>query len=283
MLAQAWLYGERARTRYDKVLEAHLTIPDKFNPFSSVAVLNNIAERIVFTDDVPTLLYSLWDNKQLSFHSMINSAKLPYDCFWIEYSTKMGVVPDDDIKRGMYGALIKRTGNTQDGAVKMYIVAGIEDSNKFASTIAYVCNFDRWPPLVNSERFKGRSALQFDVEYAFNIRENMRDYAGAIDELGSIVSELIFGIFLVTQPKIYKEERVEWHPKKQAARKKSNKPPLLEYRRIRMRVLTPATRYVPSKIRPQISEGETLLDTESEAAKQHRRYHNVSHGSLPTL
>ena len=75
------------KTSHDGYVERFLKLPTEFNKYSSLAMLNTLAERIVFTDDVPTLLYDMHDNKQLTFDGVLSSAKLPYDYFWLEYNT----------------------------------------------------------------------------------------------------------------------------------------------------------------------------------------------------
>ena len=278
MLAQSWLYGRRMTSPHDAVVEKHLKLPDTFNPHSSVAVLNQLAERIVFTDDVPSLLYEMHDNKQLTYEGMLTSAKLPFDCFWIEYKSIIGVEGIEDLERAQYGALVMRMPNNN---VRMYIVIGTEYHDIGSlSSIAYVVEFEHWPPKMipvpRSDRLLGR-ALQFFVNYAYNRKRIEAKDEDAMDSLGGIVTELIFGIFLVTQPKVYNDERVEWHPKKQGARAKHGKPPLLEYRRIRLRICKPVKRYnaQPTATRGLIHSITHEANTESDDAIRHRRYHKV--------
>ena len=266
MLAQEWLYGQRVPTEYDRMLERHLKQPTKFDPRSSIAILNLVAERIVFTDDVPSLLYEMNDNKQLTFEGMLSSAKLPYDCFWLEYTTVIGTNPvEDGVECVNYGALIQRIGTD---AVRMFIVIGFKLRGELINTLAYIVEFDTWPPVVS---IKQGTALSFSVPYAFN-EERLRlgKAKQSMLDLGSTVNELIFGIFLVTQPKVYNDEPVKWKAAHKRARAKSNKPPLLEYRKIRLHILKTNKRYSqrPSSIL-------SIRDTDSEEAVRHRRYHKV--------
>jgi hypothetical protein len=277
MLAQSWLYGRRVKTPHDAVIEKYLRLPNKFNPHSSVAVLNRLAERIVFTDDVPSLLYEMHDNKQLTYEGVIHSAKLPFDVFWLEYRSVIGVEGIVDLERAEYGALVVKDTNDR---VRMYIVIGtrFNDGMSFAS-LAYVVEFPSWPPIMQQYvgRPIGTKALQFYVNYAYNREKLANGDMHANDTLGGIVTELIFGIFLVTQPRTYIEQKVEWHPKKQAAREKHGKPPLLEYRHIRMRISKPIKRY--NSTATATTRGFHMIgnepDTESSDAITHRRYHKV--------
>ena len=63
------------------------------------------------------------DNKQLTFDGVLSSAKLPYDCFWLEYNTLVGMDGIHDLENTSYGALIQRIGAE---AVRMYIIVGIK-------------------------------------------------------------------------------------------------------------------------------------------------------------
>ena len=269
MLAQEWLYGNRASSPYDNMLERHLKQPTKFNPHSTIAVLNLVAERIVFTDDVPTLLYEMNDNRQLTFDGVLTSAKLPYDCFWLEYTTVVGTNPaEDGVKCVNYGALIQRIGSE---AVRMFIVIGFALEGKCINTLAYIIDFDMWPPVVKSIKHENRQALSFSVAYAFNYeRLLLKKAKQSIMDLGSTVNEIIFGIFLVTQPKVYNDEPVKWKASHAAKRARAKKPPLLEYRKIRLHIMRTNKRYSqrPTSIR-------SITDTDSEEAVRHRRYHKV--------
>ena len=277
MLAQSWLYGRRMSSPHDAIVEKHLRLPDTFNPHSSVAVLNTLAERIVFTDDVPSLLYEMHDNRQLTYEGMLTSAKLPFDTFWIEYKSILGMNEIYEITRAEYGALVCRLPN---GNVRMYIIIGTDFSDLgLISSLAYVVEFEHWPPRMQSAPLADKpmtKAMQFYVNYAYNRSSIEEKDEDATNSLGGIVTELIFGIFLVTQPKVYNDEKVEWHPKKQAARRKHNKPPLLEYRRIRLRITKPVKRYSGQ---PTAKRGIYMpnneVNTESEDAITHRRYHKV--------
>jgi len=266
MLAQHWLYGKRAPTPYDGYLQSRLELPDKFNPHSSVAILNKLAERIVFTDDVPSILYEMNDNKQLTFNGVLSSAHLPYDCFWLEYSTRVGM-GYDDIEVGHFGALVQRIGTS---SVRMICVTGLKvrEDEEMVSTLTHIIRFDQWPPANKDKQ------MSFAVDYAFN-KKALYVNDRQIAELSSIVLELIFGIFLVTQPRCYTDEQVKWKASHAAKRAKSNKPPLLEYRKIRLHICKPRKQYEHRPATGSLSNTSALRDVEDDASVQHRRYHKV--------
>jgi hypothetical protein len=269
VLAQHWLYGERVPSPYDGYLRSRLELPTKFNPNSGVAVLNKLAERIVFTDDVPSILYDMHDNKQLTFIGVLTSARLPYDCFWIEYTSTTGIDNfASEIEYAAYGALIQRIDTER---VRMTIVTGLKDReyDKPICTLTHVLTFAHWPPGKLDDK-----TLGFAVDYAFNEKMLYKHKQSAV-ELSSIVLEIVFGIFLVTQPKCYVDEQIKWKPSHAAKRAKADKPPLLEYRKIRLHICRPHKRY---EHRPAIGRGlstAALRDVEDDASVQHRRYHKV--------
>lgn len=276
MLAQAWLYGRRKKTKHDAAVERHLKLPEQFNPHSSVAILNSLAERIVFTDDVPSLLYEMHDNKQLTYEGVLTTAKLPFDNFWLEYTSIIGIEEYPDLKHAQYGALVQRI---HGDLVRMYIIIGTEYSDTTIAGLAYVVEFDHWPPKLypHPDYTDNRKALNFHVIWAYNRPDLAAKKAVSLDTLGGIVTELIFGIFLVTQPKVYNDEVIKWHAKKQSARAKHGKPPLLEYRRIHLRIGKSVKRYSgqPTATTRGFHSVTNEHDTESDDAIRHRRYHKV--------
>src|SRR5262245_15501146 len=253
MLAQEWLSGDRAETPFDSTLERHLALPHKFDPKFPYAVLNNIAERIVYVDDVPSLLYQMYDNHQLTFEGVIGSAKLPYDCFWLEFPTILGLSPDplDPVERAENGALVQKLSGDQ---VRMIMATGFRyNDRKYLSTITFVIEFDTWPPLMKRE--DGKFSIQFGVRWAFNKERIGKSERRAIEDLSNIIVELIFGIFLVTQPRTYSDEKIAWGDRKQRRREEAGKKPLLEYRKIKMQIGVPKTKYshgVGPRNRPMI-------------------------------
>lgn len=273
MLAQDWLYGQRSKTKYDSIVEKYLKLPTVFNKHSSVSSLSHLAERIVFTDDIPTMLYDMHDNKQLTFQGVLSSARLPYDCFWLEYSTTIGISAVPDIKRVPYGALIRRNPN---GSVRMYIIVGMEFDEGTISSVAYIVEFDEWPPLTQKEG--GITTLTFNVLWAFNFNALRIDNtptsadfkSKALQDLGSTVNEIIFGIFLVTQPRVYTDEPVRHKASYNARRVARGKSPLLEYRKIKLHIYKPRKHYTNRTSIQGITDS-----TDSEAAIRHRRYHKV--------
>ena len=273
MLAQDWLYGDRLPTRYDAYLEKCLQIPDKFNPHSSVSVLNNIAERIVFSDDVPSLLYDMYDNKQITYEGLLRTVKLPFDNFWLEYASSVGLEGiNAPFNKAYYGALVQRMPNDTVG---MILVTGFAktDRRHYDCGITHVIEFKHWPPVISRIDKPNKWALAFEVLHAFNKNNLEQADNNSLYELSHIVCEILFGIFLVTHTKVYEAEQVTWGEKHRRARAKRGKPPLLEYRRIRVRISKGRKVYAQ---RPAIDTSNAANNgTDSDAAIQHRRYHKV--------
>lgn len=292
LLAHEWLYGDVVTTRYDHELRKHLELPEHFNPHSTYLELGKYAERVVFTDDVPSMLYEMNQNKQLSIQGIMASARMPYDCFWMEYASHASDgVARRYIDKLHYGVLVRKVSRGIDQTrVRMIVVCGCHSNPnkprglrahgiKFASSITYVLEFKTWPPIAMTK--DGIPSYAFEVIWAFN-HEKLRfekegDIFSMTDELNSlcwVITELVFGIFLITQPRVYDMEHHVPSAKLQKARKRSGKRPLLEYKRITLRIGKTATKHYV--VRPGTGERiDTSQDTESDAAIQHRRYHKV--------
>jgi hypothetical protein len=267
MLAQQWLHGCTVKSKYDKYLASRLTLPTKYNPREGVTVLNNVAERIVFTDDVPSLLYSMYENKQITYQGMLSTVRLPYDLFWLEYQSRVGM-QGSEFNSASYGALVERRGNE----VAMILVTGIDYKDKNdpvanGCAITHVIVFPTWPPTVRNS--DGDLSFACDVDYAYNAHD-LKTRKESVKELGAIICEIIFGIFLVTHTKVYAAEEVTYKPSHKRARLLKGKPPLLEYRRIRLHIGKGRKQYAQ---RPAINNHIVNLD--DEASIQHRRYHKV--------
>lgn len=261
MLAQHWLHGRRAKTQWDDLVSDRLLLPSEFNPHSGVGALNKLAERIVFTDDVPSLLYEMHDNKQLTYEGIVSTTYLPYDCFWIEYTTTLDITALSGVSRLHYGALVERLLNDN---VRMYIVTGMDFYDReTVSGLVYIVEFTEWPLNV-----KDKKSIEYYVRWSFNNMDN-NDQSMVLD-LGTTINELIFGIFLVTQPKVYKEELVTYKPSHKRARAAKGKPPLLEYRKLRVHIGQVHKRYTQ---RPASGLRTVVDDYASDIV--HRRYHKV--------
>lgn len=282
MLAQQWLNANHNETPYDRILRSYLDLPTKLTPLLSLFKLGQLAERIVYTDDVPTLLYTMHHNRQLTLSGVAASAKLPFSSFWLEYRTRMGGKYMPILMPGAspwtdYGALVTEcTG----GRVKMLLVAGFERDGRYHSNIVAVVEFMTWPPVPirvpDKASSKSREGLEYKIEWVANRDDWEKNLDTSIEELGGMLIEMIFGIFLVTQPRVYDEEIVKFNEKKQARRAKAGKLPLLSYRKIRLNIITPKTRYVRANggdVRPLDLRDQG--DTESADAVHHRRYHKV--------
>ena len=263
MLAQHWLHGRRANTKWDDMVIRRLLLPNTFNPHTGVGVLNKLAERIVFTDDVPSLLYNMHDNKQLTYEGIINTTYLPYDCFWLEYATQVDVDKMTGVSRILYGALVERMLNDN---VRMYIVTGMDfdDSDReIVSGLVYIVEFDHWPLHVTKDKH-----IEYYVRWSFNALNP--NNAAEVTDLGTIINELIFGIFLVTQPKVYSVETVTYKQSHKRNRQAKGKPPLLEYRKLHVHIGKTLKRYVQ---RP--ANGVLTSSTNDVVDIVHRRYHKV--------
>src|SRR5262245_55670702 len=167
-------------------------LPEKYDPKLTKEHLARVAERVVFTDDIPSMLYQMHDNKQLTFDGVLSSVRMPYDCFWLEYKTEcgMGEIQIGDPECINMGALLHKI---EGGGVRMYIVTGLKWPDfDMMSTLTFIVQFSQWPPRMLED---GKTGMFFSVIYAFNWEKIEKQVPRAIMELGNIIMEIIFGVF----------------------------------------------------------------------------------------
>ena len=273
-LASAWLHGDKRNvitTVYDKELRRHLELPTHFNPHSTYAEIDKIAERIVFTNDIPSLLYDLSDNDQVSFKGILRTTRLPYDCFWLEYKVNY---KDETM---YFGALVRKLAGDR---VRMIVVSGYPYGNDIRCGVTYVIEFKHWPPVFMVNAPSHKYAFGFDLFYSFNEEEfSSTNKEAQFESVAWMLIEIIFGIFLITQPKTYVDECIKPSNKLQHARERRGKPPLLEYRRINMRIGKAHKHYKHGHYAAKgVRVGDVLnrpIDLDSDDAIRRRRYHKV--------
>ncbi len=136
------------------------------------------------------------------------------------------------------------------GRVAVTVVAGKKHK---MSGIIYAGTIDELPMP------KGTRAVQlgFSTLGPVNAKETQ-------DYFGCTVVEALCGLFLLQQPKVVSVEEIEHGPKLQRARAKRGKLPLLEYRRVQIKIGTIAKRSNASASR-----------VDSDDAAGRRRYHRV--------
>lgn len=285
MLAQEWLYGERRNSPLDGMLDRALRLPSVHSAALTPETLDGYAERFVFDEDLPSVLYDLYDNRQLDFDGMAASVRLPHDTFWLEYRSNLATDPSDS---GEYlcemtrtGVLVTRLGE----GVSLLIVAEIRDqrTRMKVSGIIRQLFIPMWPlqygvtpPRADLHIYTGdpdakRGGVIIPLNVLWGFEDNGRFKSVNLDESTTpLVAEVLFGIFLLTQPKVYSDEPVIHRPQLVKHRAKHGKPPLLEYRRLRL--------HIGQTVKRQEARRRTLgpsIGTESDEAIRHRQYHKV--------
>jgi hypothetical protein len=277
-LADAFLHRRLRHTPYDGHVTSLLTVPSpELTKHLSIEMLHRVAERIVYLDDIPALCMELEENKQINRPNMVRTMKLPFDCYWVEYRTVSFDMSLDDA--WYWGALFEKRGS----AVWAYIVAGMPKEGEFGggiyASLVYVVQFTNWPPVGVWPSDKSE-CLSFDLEWAFDDFQlatrgsvNTPEAIQMTDGLYNCVMDMLFASFLVTQPKVLEEVRVSPTRALQKARASAGKPPLFEYRRLKVRIGGTRKVYTHAQLsRRKLVSGE---DPDSERAIQHRRYHKV--------
>jgi hypothetical protein len=277
-LAEAFLHRRLKHTPYDGHVASLLTVPSpELTKHLSIEMLHRVAERIVYLDDIPSLSMELEENRQIDRASMVRTMKLPFDCYWVEYRTVAADMSDpNDGSAWYWGALFEKRG----GTTWTYIAAGIpQDDGEIHASLVYVVQFVNWPP-VGLWPIDKSECLAFDLEWAFDDfqlatrgKVNTPAAADMTDGLYNCVMDMLFASFLVTQPKVLEEVQVQPSTKLQRSRAAAGKPPLFEYRRLKVRI--GGTRKVYSHAQLSGRKLTSIGDLDSERAIQHRRYHKV--------
>lgn len=267
ILAQHFLYGWRMPTKYDPWLERALKLPTSVR--DAATQLEHTAERLVFPDDLPSQLYSMLDNKQVTMKGILATTRLPYKSVWIEYAAFTD--ENEPMKTGAF--LHERS----DGRVILVYVCGIhvKHANQFRCGITHAVQFDQWPPACNDVLHNGEVRQTFEVEvlWSHNMEELFDGRMAARYDIGAMVSEVLYAVFLVTQPKVYTDEYIQTSDKQRKARAKDRRPPLVEYRRLTLRIGKAHKHYTRSEARSIASQSSQPLDAGDDI--RHRRYHRV--------
>lgn len=221
ILAQRWLHLPHKPTKWDDVLRSHLEINTKG---MATDVAMSYTERLVYNHELPSTLTRLVNNNGIDIKMMYNTMKMPSDRVWVEYNTEIG-------DKGVWkiGGMFLQYNLEQ---MRLIIVMGTETKFGWVSGITHVIRFERWPP-----KFQG-SALPLNMHYHFTTLDEFARDKGYQSDTRNMVDELVFGLFLITQPRTIETQDHVHAYKQQRARVKLGKPPLIDYRRVNIKIAT---------------------------------------------
>lgn len=213
ILAQQWL-EDHAPTEFDYWLEARLRLPTKS---ADVEGAEYAAERVVFENTLCDVIANLMDSGQLGLEVVLQTVRMPCPAIWVEW-------PHMDVR---FGVLLDQ-GSQVDGPVAVTIVSGKRNS---ACTILYAGTLTSLPVVAGAAPV---AHLGFSAMGPVSAPQTQEFFI-------STVVEALFAVFLLQQPKVIVQQKVQHSPALQKARFKHQRLPLLEYRRVHVLVGQTAT------------------------------------------
>jgi hypothetical protein len=233
ILAQLWLEDHR-KTTYDFLLEHRLQLPVTSRDKETA---EHAAERIVFSETISDLFADMMDTGQIDTEIVLTTVRMPAPAVWIEWphgAIRMGALLDE----------------APDWRIVIITVAG---QKRRANSIIYAGIVDNLPMP------KGDRGVHLGFANMGSVESHeQRQF------FGGFVMEALFGLFLMQQPKVVRFEDVLHSSAIQHVRMKRGRLPLLEYRRVTVKV--------GAEERRARTAGQT---NESEEITGHRRYHRV--------
>jgi len=200
ILAQLWLQ-EHKPTSFDFWLEDKLRLPETVKDIVGV---HRVAERVVFSDTISDVLADMLDAGQIDIKTILTTTRMPAAAIWVEW-------PEGALR---VGALFDCAPN---GRIAVIVVAGGE---RQTPGIIFAGTLDALPMEAQSPAIHlGYVAPKISAEY-----------------FECALVEALCGLFFLEQPRLISSEPVSWGAKLQRAREKRGTIPLLEYRRITIKI-----------------------------------------------
>lgn len=210
-LFQTYIEGRKYTNREDIELLSHLQQID--GPVAEPV------HKYVFSDDISTVKGDLVHEKRIDVNMITEYAVVPHTKTWVEWGYGYG-----DGRKGKYGGLFIKL---SDGQIRIFVSGTMGTA---ASTGLLFTGHIAQLPVPRDE---GRStdkkwmdlimAPQLARDFPF---EDIKAFAH------TILSDMIFCLFLMSHPKTYDTEEIVFAEKLQKARAKSKKPKLLPYTRM---------------------------------------------------
>ena len=211
------------------------------------------AEVFVFDENPTEVVDSLVVGGHIESRLVYETARLPADVVWIEYPANLDVDPKCRI-----GILIAKDAIGAKGR-KMAAVCFVMRSTKYVGPFGMLA-LDRFPLDPKDE---------FAIAFWRDIEPGMEWGEGTLESIKAFMWDLFDSLFLIMTPRVCEVRHSEHSPRLQSRRVKSGKLPLVEYKKMILRVGIGQPRYVkhagdPSELCPGDAPGG-----------QRRRLHSV--------
>ena len=266
-------------------------------------ILTRLAERFMFQDENPgDVVYEHLDAGTLDQAAMFNNARMPVDNAWIEWRHR-----DSDGDALQFGALLdssvnleleeKEINGKRGGAVQILqkhypngepstFLSGIVYSAMAHTDATPIFTFTLSRGFVHPKsklkitwqadclKSVADQAMAYEAMYGYTVDETLDTF------ITTTLVDLAALLFLINTPKAVEQVEHRWPEKLQRARKKRNKIPLLEFRKILVRIGSPYVRNVYPR---NLSQGATDARRRLHQVIGHFRTYTKHHEDKPLV
>lgn len=217
---------------HDRQVEAALTLE-----YTTANDYAKMADRVVFAEELLEVYHQMLDDGQIEPEMIFRNVKLPSDCLWVEWQVKTLDVSSDNAMQ--VGALFQMT-TRPELPLDMIVMCRSVRTGGIGIVAKYKINPPPYTDELNGMVFKMSWS---DTDGRFVDQNGTRGML--LDDphdkrWGQLMSTFLkgafFGLFLLQQPRVTDTTEVTHADKVQRKRKKHGKKPLLEYKRVTLKV-----------------------------------------------
>jgi len=233
-LAQHFLDREKVKpSPYDRQLADALTLE-----YTTVKDYAKMADRVVFTDQLLEIYHDMIDHEQIEAAMIFRNVKLPSDRIWIEWNV---LTKDVSADGGMQvGALFEMT-TRPELPLDMLVVCRSVRTGGMGIVARYKIDPPPYVNDINGMKFK---MTWSDIDGTFVGPNHTSKLTGISDPhdprwgqlMNTFIKGAFFGLFLLQQPRVTDTTEVTHAEKIQQKRRKKGKRPLVEYKRVTLKV-----------------------------------------------
>ena len=233
-LAQHFLDGTRVkRSPHDGQVLSGLTLE-----YTTANDYAKMADRVVFAEELLEVYHEMVDNEQIEPAMIFRNVKLPSDKLWIEWNvvSRKDVAPDGGMQ---VGALFEMT-TREELPLDMIVMCRSINTGGMGVVAKYKIDPPPYMDSLNGMRFKmtwsDRDGMFTDSrgENTFGISDPNDPRWGQL--MSTFIKGAFFGLFLLQQPRVTDTTEVKHAEKIQQKRRKKGKRPLVEYKRVTLKV-----------------------------------------------
>jgi len=227
-LAQKFIEFDANKLAYQGARHYHQDVIDRLTlSITSAKEYDRHADRVVFEEPLNEIMLEMIREKQIDLNMIYKHVRLPCENIWMEWR---------DVHKGNHresfdkmGVLLCPSSDT-DLPLRMSIVVTSHDKLLNIDATSILAVYDMaLPPYANGD-------IQAKIQWSIDGREMTKVNVDTWTmTLNLVMKSVLFGLFLLQQPKVIEHCDVKHPPKLQQKRRKHGKLDLLEYRRVKMR------------------------------------------------